>query len=409
MEKPESFEQTNHNVREEVFYNFLSSEIDHLKNEIKKPGWTNWAIMGSLATLVWLTFNEFDNNALRIHNVSFIILTSLFIHRLLRTIQLFVAEDITSKSEAKYLLTNESFGQNRVSLILEVLKYAFMIYLISSLPLGIEKHTITLLYITSSVCGFAFVCGLIFSYLQIPYSLSTRGNWTRNIVYCLSAILFFLIAFELVHFYVDHSNDFHISDFRFSALFIGGFYLVLLLSKIPQDSRMLSSLIEIRRKLIFHNLSITEAVRQTEIALTGLKVSNLLHNYIANFLKLCNEFNSKIDLLLKKLAIWDAITEKKENSKISDTDKEISESIKDSMKKIVGELLSLVDEDIPLAFRKIKIRSILISRIPKQADDEIASLLDLIDGAAATMNERTQKVKSRIDSISSSKSQNPSS
>jgi len=400
MEKPESCENTKHTISEGIFYNFLSSEIDHLKNEIKKPGWTNWAIIGGLATLVWLTFNEFDNNALRIHNISFIIITSVFIHRLLSIVQLSLADYPTSKSETKYLPSNEVLSQSRVFLILQVLKYAFLIYLISILPLGIEKLIITLLYITTSVYAFVFACGLIFSYLHIPFGLNTRRNWKINIPYYLLGILVFYIAYKLVHFYVNHSIDFNIADFRFSALFVGGFYLVVLLCWIPQDSRILSSLIEIRRKLVFHNLNITEAVRQTEIALTGLKVSNLLQNYIVNYLKLCDEFNSKNDLILKKLEIIDVIANKKGRSEISAADIEISQSVMDSIQKITGEIEYLIKEDIPRALRPIQIRAVMISRISKQADDEIINLLKQLEDAVESMKERTQKVRSRINSTS---------
>ena len=42
----------------ENLLHFLDSEIDYVRDERKQPGWTKWAISGSIATLLWLLLNE---------------------------------------------------------------------------------------------------------------------------------------------------------------------------------------------------------------------------------------------------------------------------------------------------------------------------------------------------------------
>ncbi|MFT3890795.1 MAG: hypothetical protein QM730_04105 [Anaerolineales bacterium] len=39
---------------------FLGKEIDHIQAEFTRPGWTNWAIIGGIATVAWLMYSEIE-------------------------------------------------------------------------------------------------------------------------------------------------------------------------------------------------------------------------------------------------------------------------------------------------------------------------------------------------------------
>lgn len=400
MEKQGKQERLDRDLKSELFYDFLSSEINHLKDEMQRPGWTKWAIIGGLATLTWLTLNEFANNALiNQNNISFIVIGSVFIYNFISLLMYSLGGGPITKPDAKYFMSNQFIGLNRFYLLLHLLQYVVMIFLVSNLLSGLGKQTITLIYILTSLFAFMFLSVLVLSYFRIPFNVSRKSPWKFRIFWFSLVILMLIVILKIFHFYFDHSENFHISDFRISALCLGMFYLTLLLIKKPQHTLMLSSLIEIRRKLIFHNLDIGEAVRQTEIALTGLRASNLLHNFIVNFIKLCDEFNSKIDLLIKKADIWEGLKKKEKSCEMSDSDKEIKESLKDSIKKILGELEDLLSKEIPLALRPIKRRATFLSRLSEQPDDEIAPLIRIMEDASSSMKQRISKAQNKIRSI----------
>jgi len=45
----------------ENFIDYIDHEIDYLQKDIQRPGWTQWALVGSLAGLSWLILTELQN------------------------------------------------------------------------------------------------------------------------------------------------------------------------------------------------------------------------------------------------------------------------------------------------------------------------------------------------------------
>src|SRR5690606_39528612 len=51
----------------ETFLEYLNTEIEQIREDMKTPGWTQWAIIGALASIFWLLVLEvekdvFDSN-----------------------------------------------------------------------------------------------------------------------------------------------------------------------------------------------------------------------------------------------------------------------------------------------------------------------------------------------------------
>ena len=44
----------------------LNKEIENIKDERQQPGWTIWALGGSLATMFWLLLNEIEKGVVYI-------------------------------------------------------------------------------------------------------------------------------------------------------------------------------------------------------------------------------------------------------------------------------------------------------------------------------------------------------
>lgn len=48
---------------------FLGKEIDHIQAEFARPGWTNWAIIGGIATTAWLLYSEIELGSFDVNRI----------------------------------------------------------------------------------------------------------------------------------------------------------------------------------------------------------------------------------------------------------------------------------------------------------------------------------------------------
>ena len=68
---------------DEKFLDFLDDEIENVQQEIKKSGWTIWALIGGLASLVWLFLDELGKNDFNFNNILILLLVSFYIFMIL--------------------------------------------------------------------------------------------------------------------------------------------------------------------------------------------------------------------------------------------------------------------------------------------------------------------------------------
>ncbi len=64
----------------EFFVDYLSKEIDQLHEDIKRPGWTIWAIVAAIASLSWLLILELEKNLYQLDQVLLLFLIISFIY-----------------------------------------------------------------------------------------------------------------------------------------------------------------------------------------------------------------------------------------------------------------------------------------------------------------------------------------
>jgi hypothetical protein len=65
MNNPQSDELT-----KSRFLDYLDTEIEQVQDEMSRPGWTRWAILGGLATISWLILQEWEKGLINYDYVS---------------------------------------------------------------------------------------------------------------------------------------------------------------------------------------------------------------------------------------------------------------------------------------------------------------------------------------------------
>ena len=67
-------------MEKKEFDTFLDSEIENLRSEIQRPGWTSWALSGALAALVWILISLVEEGGYSLEAVgSLLLVVGLFL------------------------------------------------------------------------------------------------------------------------------------------------------------------------------------------------------------------------------------------------------------------------------------------------------------------------------------------
>lgn len=91
------------NKYDEKLVSYIDSEISYIQHEVQEPGWTVWAIAGSLATLIWLLMDVFQKQKFDLENALILLLGTNYLVQILRDI--FSNENIILKRKrSAYLL-----------------------------------------------------------------------------------------------------------------------------------------------------------------------------------------------------------------------------------------------------------------------------------------------------------------
>lgn len=190
----DTMKESNKNNEKELLYNLISSEIELINKENRKPGWTKWAILVSMATLFWLFFGMLETTNYCTKNIALYIILFCFIYDFFILLGKLLSEQHETKNRVFY--TNEDFISGRFSLLIIIIKYLILIILANNFSFDIN---LTCLKITFFV-NLIFACiAFILSYLRIPLYLQEKKSKYLFIIYFFFyiSIFFKVIIFWL--------------------------------------------------------------------------------------------------------------------------------------------------------------------------------------------------------------------
>jgi len=248
----------------------IEVEIDDLRNTQTRQGWTLWALLGSLATSLWLLSSELSTKTVSARKVGIAALCFSFLIDLIRYVYHLINPNLKregySALPSQFLLGRhlEFFG----AAIRQSALFVLCVILVFGNP-GVG--TLLLWYIIFTSQGWAVVC---MSLAKDPEPLAdrlTRSQW-QFLFFAIPTILYFAFGIP--------SLGLTMGEIRSGGLVAIVGLIGVALCNISTESPAIASLVEIRRDLSFGKITVSQAVERIEKAVTGVQVRELVEQNV---------------------------------------------------------------------------------------------------------------------------------
>lgn len=325
-------EEDSQYAKKKLLIDLISCETTQIESERRRPGWTSWALLGALSTLAWLLVKQIPLENISWQNIGLLFLTATLTVEFVRSLPPFFATQSSHTAREPRFFYSSVFSVARFSLFV-VLVHTFVLLVIATHL----KQSITLLSKISLIVllvGFLLTCasGILLSFLRFPQPRLQKGKlmtWSFIIIsalYSMAIIGYWRALAKTV-------NTFDPSDIRVGALLVLIAYVLILMADLRTESPILPSLISIRRDLLLDKIDVNLAARQIDIALSGLKVEDVLQEYVGRLLDCFDVINHNFRQMLQ----IDEATENLRSELQTALDKEKAVSIKKAIEALDSE------------------------------------------------------------------------
>lgn len=281
--------------RDEIIH-FLDAEILSVRADIQRPGWTKWAIWGSLGTLTWILLEQLENPKHSPNIIFFLVIAGAFLFDMINGYYTFTENSRKDNLRPNRFSDFSSHRNWRAMSALEIVKHLALLYLTNQispiLPLGL----IICSYLLNLFFLFVYVMSFFLTFFHLTVgSHSTEPGWKFNLTFCL---LFFSGVFFIGQTGLKFiSSPTLLVDLRIAGLVLILMQLAIVLARLDKDSPTLQSLVEIRRDLILNQISEETASNQIEELLLGQQSARVIQQKTEHIL----HESEKIEKHLQKI------------------------------------------------------------------------------------------------------------
>jgi hypothetical protein len=278
-----SQEKTQDFIKKKMMIELINREMDQIESERKRPGWTNWALLGALTTLFWAFVKELPFKYINWQNVGLLFFTLSMTIECVRSFPLKPTTQNGGTPKEPRFLISPFFGHVRVSLLMSLIQASLLLYISIHLKQDIMILAKISTWILLGVIILAIIGAIILSYCKFPYPNFQKrklSTWTLIILSALLIVSLFGYWNVLVH----DISILEASDLKIAMMLMLVTYVFVLLADLQISSPILPSLISIRRDLALDKIDIDSATRQLDIAFSGMKVEDLLQENVKEIL-----------------------------------------------------------------------------------------------------------------------------
>jgi hypothetical protein len=339
------YNPSRYKMKNKEFDSFLDSEIENLRSEIQRPGWTSWALTAALAGLVWILISLVEQGNYSLKAVASLLLVVSFLTYSYALVKDRVSPSLPSERPKGRLMPTNLVNANMPVIILIVAQLAFFTIVIPrfSTELGSVATSISLAAI--SLLWLTVVAGIFIVAMRIPVPFNSRHR-LLPIVSVIYLVVMLLSIWYQIRFLWISAGVASVYDVRFALVVAAIFYLSCRLVSVPRGALTLNVLRTIRRELVLGRIELGPAKEQVDIALTGMRASDLLEGYVSKLLSLYRDASAELS---------------KAVSCIDQMDKSVSETAE----KLPRELVPLKRQDMEMLTSSMeKARTIIVTDIP---------------------------------------------
>lgn len=378
---------------------FLECEISSRRSEAMRPGWTTWAILGAMTSLLWLMFSVLDTN-------EFISWRNILYITLLLSVSfdfLFLLIRIFSSVEPKHLRSVRRFEyfENSIGsfLVFILFRAGVLLILIHLLSPKINNFVEFFCWLFLGWSLIQILLLLALYYLQVPISTNPtpRFKWAYYIyvmVWLTSGGLATVGLIVIIYFKVLVPS---IPEWRIGFIIFGLSVLMLIFSCSKPISRLLLQLDDIRRKLSLGQIDLNRAKQQIDLIIHGLTLSDILQSNINDILVSLNTMRNIYEKYDSELRLIEKFIDTPIEN-LNKEDKTTVDAILRSLTERQNEILS-AKESLLKNKAKLDRRISFFYGMSKDIAPDIENLFEEIDKENEKLNNIVEKAFGRLNRL----------
>ena len=262
----------------------LNAEIDRIRAEESRPGWTMWALLGGLATILWLMVAELEKNTIDLLNVLFLLLLFSLVCDTLREIPLIISGSPALSVPLRVKFTRSIF-QGRVHSLVALVRSITLIIVTAMIRPFASACYVVAAYVFYVRLALAFAGRFLLSFLRVPSPAPQQdAEWTAKVLRLLLLVPGIIALFGLSSALLNQKVSPEVFEYRFSGLLVAATLTLLLLAQGQSRAPLLATLMHIRRSLTFGSIDLASAKRQAEVALLGMTVADAFQDDLRRLL-----------------------------------------------------------------------------------------------------------------------------
>lgn len=282
LSRPNVLEETKNSNDFKSLIELLEFEITHVRSEEARPGWTTWALLGGLATMLWLLTREFEQHQVNTDDALFLFLILALTYDSVRMIINALSKPMPLRN-GRFISFSIHFSQDRSLMLFMLIRSAMLLVIASQTQLFVGKTFQILTVLFYGFDLFATLGAFVLTYTQFAVPVPPKGSRVV-VVFRITVIAGGMLAALVCISVLYKKPNFSIFEYRISGLVFGISVLLSILARSHRRMPLLETLVGIRRSLALGQLDLDSAQRQTEIALQGMTASDALQSQLVSLL-----------------------------------------------------------------------------------------------------------------------------
>jgi len=341
-------------MNKEEFNIFLNTEIDNLRNEIQRPGWTTWALTGALAALIWILIDLVEQGGYSLKPVASLLLAIWFLAYSHTFIKGYISPDLTSHSRRGRFMPTYMVSANVSGIILSLAQLVFLTIVVHrfSTELGSSATIISLAAV--SLLLFFALAALVAILARFPIPFNARNRLSAILPIMCSTAMLVSVWYHLRFLWISPGGT-TVYDVRFAVVIAAIFYVSSRLVSVPRGALTLDVLATVRREFLFGRIELDTAMRQADIALAGMRASDLLESYVAKVLSLYRDASAEYN---KSVALLDQLEKLQSEIREEPLPKQLTtrDQLLVVLSSSIDKVCNTITVDIPRAYKPIQRR-----------------------------------------------------
>jgi hypothetical protein len=270
----------------QMLIDLLEFEIDRLEEGRKQPGFTLWALVAAIATLLWAGLSVLESaQHISMSVVGFLFLTLNAAFDDLRSLWALLTADASSTSQSRFRLSTDMLGQSRPRLLFREIRFGFSLILLTQVVNSVHPTATICLKFYYGLGAIAVVAGIIFSFL--PIAMPAKNALSKRAVVA-GFVFTSILTVGMVGLVVPLSKGYVVPtvlEWKLAAIATAIILALDLLLSGGKDNPLFETLIDLRRKLATREIGYAAARAQFEVAIGGMAAGSVLQRRVESVLR----------------------------------------------------------------------------------------------------------------------------